>query len=178
MAASASGSPRCGPTAVSSGSTSAPRASHPSGWARRSASRRMRCGPLLDFERGGPPSRRFHADGQHVIFPFNCVSGGEPARGRGRPRLEAIDLNVLVHGDYLLTVHRERVSLPAQLPGYSAEGRSEQYIVYAVLDAMVGTAFDALNDTELALEGLQIDWPATWATPGCGWERCGRSACG
>ena len=45
---------------------------------------------------------------------------------------------MLVHGDYLLTTHREDISLPAQLPGYSAEGRSEQYIVYAVLDAMVG----------------------------------------
>jgi magnesium transporter len=111
--------------------------------------------PLLDFERGGLASRRFHADGQHVVFPFNCYL--EPDRGEEEagPRLDAININVLVHGDYLCTVHREEVSLPAQLPGYSADGRSEQYIVYAVLDAMVGTAYDALNDTELALEGLQ-----------------------
>jgi magnesium transporter len=111
--------------------------------------------PLLDFERGGLASRRFHADGQQVVFPFNCYL--EPARGDedGVRRLEAVDINVLAHGDYLLTAHREDISLPAQLPGYSAEGRSEQYIVYAVLDAMVGTAFDALNDTELALEGIQ-----------------------
>jgi magnesium transporter len=110
--------------------------------------------PLLDFERGGLASRRFHADGQHVVFPFNCYLEPGPEEEEGA-HLKAIDINVLVHGDYLCTVHRERVSLPAQLPGYSAEGRSEQYIVYVVLDAMVGTAFDALNDTELALEGLQ-----------------------
>jgi magnesium transporter len=110
--------------------------------------------PLLDFERGGLASRRFHADGQHVVFPFNCYL--EPGHEEEETaRLKAIDLNVLVHGDYLCTVHREDISLPAQLPGYNSEGRSEQYIVYAVLDAMVGTAFDALNDTELALEGLQ-----------------------
>jgi magnesium transporter len=42
------------------------------------------------------------------------------------------------------------------LPGFSSEGRSEQYVVYAVLDAMTATAFDALSDTELALEGLQF----------------------
>jgi magnesium transporter len=42
------------------------------------------------------------------------------------------------------------------LPGYNSEGRSEQYAVYAVLDGMVATAFDALSDTELALEALQI----------------------
>jgi magnesium transporter len=112
--------------------------------------------PLLEFERGGPPSRRFHADGQHVVFPFHCYLESERHDGEDTPRVGAIEVNVLVHGDYLLTVHRERVSLPEILPGYSEEGRSEQYIVYAVLDAMVATAFDALNDTELALEGLQI----------------------
>jgi magnesium transporter len=112
--------------------------------------------PLLEFERGGPPSRRFHADGQHVVFPFHCYLETDHSEGEDTPRLGAIEVNVLVHGDYLLTVHRERVSLPSLLPGYSAEGRSEQYIVYAVLDAMVATAFDALNDTELALEGMQI----------------------
>ena len=112
--------------------------------------------PLLEFERGGPPSRRFHADGQHVVFPFHCYLESDRHEGEDTPLLGAIEVNVLVHGDYLLTVHRERVSLPDLLPGYSAEGRSEQYIVYAVLDAMVATAFDALNDTELALEGLQV----------------------
>lgn len=112
--------------------------------------------PLLEFERGGPPSRRFHADGQHVVFPFHCYLESDRQEGEDTPRVGAIEVNVLVHGDYLLTAHRERVSLPALLPGYSEEGRSEQYVVYAVLDAMVATAFDALNDTELALEGLQI----------------------
>jgi magnesium transporter len=112
--------------------------------------------PLLDFEPGRPPSRRFHADGQHVVFPFHCYLAPDRGEGEDTPGLGAIEVNVLVHGDYLLTVHREQVSLPGQLPGYSSEGRSEQYVVYAVLDAMVATAFDALNDTELALEGLQV----------------------
>ena len=44
----------------------------------------------------------------------------------------------------------------AILPEYSPEGRSEQYVVYVVLDAMVATAFDALSATELALEGFQV----------------------
>lgn len=112
--------------------------------------------PLLDFERGGLPSRKFHADGQHVVFPFHCYLDTGRGEGEDIPRLRALDVNVLVHGDYLLTVHRERVSLPQLLPGFSADGRSEQYIVYAVLDAMAATAFDALNDAELALEGMQV----------------------
>jgi magnesium transporter len=112
--------------------------------------------PLLDFGHSGFPSRKFHADGQHVVFPFHCYVEGEGGDDADSPSLHAIEVNVLVHGDYLLTLHRERLSLPEILPGYSPDGRSEQYVVYAVLDAMVATAFDALNDTELALEGLQV----------------------
>jgi magnesium transporter len=111
--------------------------------------------PLLDFERGERPSRRFTASRHQVVFPFQCYIEGE-AGDREAASLRSIEVNVLVHGDYLLTVHRERVSLPGLLPNYNAEGRSEQYIVYAVLDAMVATAFDALSDTELVLEGLQV----------------------
>ena len=111
--------------------------------------------PLIDFERGERPSRQFHADPQHVVFPFHCYL--EEAGEDGEPqRLHPIDVNVLVHGDYVLTAHREPVSLAELLPGYNPEGRSEQYVVYAVLDAMVATGFDALSDTELALEGLQV----------------------
>jgi magnesium transporter len=112
--------------------------------------------PLLDFGQDGPPSQKFHADGEHVVFPFHCYPEAERRGDGGRRHLDAIEVNVLVHGDYVLTVHRERVSLPQLLPGYSPDGRSEQYVVYAVLDGMVATAFDALNDTELALEGLQV----------------------
>jgi magnesium transporter len=112
--------------------------------------------PLLDFGRGERPSGRFHADRMHVVFPFHCYLEEGTIEGDGPPGLTAIEVNVLVHGDYLLTVHREPVSLPEVLPSYYSEGRSEQYVVYAVLDAMVATAFDALSDTELALEGLQI----------------------
>jgi magnesium transporter len=113
------------------------------------------CRLLLDFDSGERPSRRVRASRRQVVFPFQCYVEEEADGDDETPGLHSIDVNVLVHGDYLLTVHRERVSLPHMLPDYNAEGRSEQYIVYAVLDAMVATAFDALSDTELVLEGLQ-----------------------
>jgi magnesium transporter len=111
--------------------------------------------PLLDFSGDERPSRRFTASRQQVVFPFQCYIEEEDEHEGEAPRLRALEVNVLVHGDYVLTLHRERVSLPSLLPKYNSEGRSEQYIVYAVLDAMVATAFDALSDTELVLEGLQ-----------------------
>jgi magnesium transporter len=111
--------------------------------------------PLLDFGRETRPSRYFHADGEHVVFPFVAFVEAESVEG-GVARLEPLDVHVLVHGDYVLTIHRGGPPLPPLLAGYTPEGRSEQYVVYAVLDALVATAFDALNNVQLALEGLQM----------------------
>jgi magnesium transporter len=100
--------------------------------------------PLLDFGDDSAPSRKFHADGQRVVFTFNCYV-----------ELRPVEVHVLVSGQYLLTLHEERISLPDLLDIMTPEGRSEQYIVYAILDAMVSSAFDALSDAEGTLEELQ-----------------------
>jgi magnesium transporter len=110
---------------------------------------------LLGFGDGHRTSRKFHADGQHVVFAFSCYL--ESARPAESPyRLWPVEVHVLVSGDYLLTLHEERVSLPELLAADVPEGRSEQYVVYAVLDAMVATAFDALNEVELTLDDLAL----------------------
>jgi magnesium transporter len=111
--------------------------------------------PLLDFGREIPPSHKFLADDEHVVFPFNVFTEAE-AVGENVSRLEPIEVHVLVHGDYLLTIHRQGPPLPSLLAGYTPQGRSEQYVVYAVLDGMIATSFDALNNVNLAIEGLQV----------------------
>ncbi len=63
---------------------------------------------------------------------------------------------MLVCGAYILTVHRDGVSLPEVLDIQHPAGRSEQYMVYAVLDALVATAFDEINEVESKLEELQL----------------------
>jgi magnesium transporter len=100
--------------------------------------------PLLDFDDATPPSRNFHADGDHVAFAFTAFRDGEP-----------IEVNVLVSGDYLLTVHEARVSLADLLRPDFPEHRTEQYIIYSVLDAMVLSSFDTLNAIERGLETVQ-----------------------
>jgi magnesium transporter len=111
---------------------------------------------LTDFSERTPPSRKFHADGERVVFAFSCFLESSQGRaGRSHPH-RPVEGHVLVCGDYILTVHRERVSLPERLRPAMPEGRSEQYIVYSVLDAIVTTVFDALNDVELTLESLQV----------------------
>jgi magnesium transporter len=56
----------------------------------------------------------------------------------------------------VLTLHRERVKLPELLAPSLPEGRSEQYVVYAVLESMVASAFDALSEVELTLDDLSV----------------------
>src|SRR5262245_58806665 len=64
-------------------------------------------GPLIDFDRGERPSRRFHANRQEVVFPFHCYLEEARDEGEEAARLHPIDVNVLVHGDYVLTAHKE-----------------------------------------------------------------------
>jgi magnesium transporter len=110
---------------------------------------------LLSFGAEQATSRKFHADGQHVVFAFSCYLDWGP-EDAVRYRLRPVEVHVLVTGDYLLTLHEERVSLPDLLALSVPEGRSEQYAVYAVLDAMVTSSFDALNEVELTLDELAV----------------------
>ena len=111
---------------------------------------------LLDFRADSSSTRRFHADGKHVVFSFWCFLKTSGSGAGSSDALQPIEVHVLISGDYMLTLHAETVSLPEVLEVDPPEGRSEQYLVYAILDAMVGTAFDALGEVESTLEGLQL----------------------
>src|SRR5256885_8163982 len=112
--------------------------------------------PLLGFKAEVPPSRKFHADGEHVVFAFTCfLDQPDEPEGINQP-LRALEVHILITGDYILTVHQKAISLPDVLDPDPPAGRSEQYVVYAILDALVATGFDALNEAELTLEGMQL----------------------
>ncbi len=97
------------------------------------------------------PSRTFYTDGAHLVFSATCYieRSGEASRTE---LMQPIHVQVLVSGEYLLTTHEERVSLTNLLAPEIAKGRSEQYVVYSVLEAMLATAFEALNEIELMLD--------------------------
>jgi magnesium transporter len=101
-------------------------------------------------------SRKFHADGERVVFAFGCYLDSARPAGEFPYRLRPVEVHLLVSGEYVLTLHEEPVSLPDLLAPYAPEGRSEQYAVYAILDAMVGSAFDALNEVEMTLDDLAV----------------------
>jgi magnesium transporter len=111
-----------------------------------------------------PPSgdsyatRAVLADGESVIFTVHCYvdpHGTAVAAGR---RLRPIRVHVVVTGEYILTLHEERISLPAALALDPQPERGKGYVVYSVLDAMLSSTFSALEDVELMLDGLAATW--------------------
>ena len=103
---------------------------------------------------GARASRRSHADRESLVFAVHCYVQSEPTSDEDAYRLRPIEVRVVVTGDYLLTAHEERVSLPSALTPDLPEGRSERYVVYSVLDAMLASTFDALEEVELQLDAL------------------------
>ena len=114
--------------------------------------------PALALSGDASPSRSFHADGESVAFAIHGyvetrVPADEDACG-----LRPVDVRVLVTGDYLLTLHEERVSLPTVLALDLPEERSKQYVVYAVLEAVLETTSDALAEVERRLDAIGMAW--------------------
>ena len=109
---------------------------------------------LLGFGADHPASHKFRADGKHVAFALTAYLESEDVAIESPEHFRSVEVHVLVAGAYLLTVHDEPVSLPGALAPYTPEERSEQYVIYAVLEAIVASAFDALNALELELDDL------------------------
>jgi magnesium transporter len=105
----------------------------------------------------GRASRTFHADAESIEFALRCYVESE-SDDETAYRLQPLEVRVLVTGDYLLTLHEERLSLPAALAPDLPAGRSKRYVVYAVLDAMLASTFDALEEVELRLDALAATW--------------------
>jgi magnesium transporter len=97
---------------------------------------------------------RVHADGESVAFVLRCYVAMDRQAEKAAYRLTPIQVQVVVTSDYLLTLHEERVALPAVLAIDLPEGRKKGYVVYSVLDAMLVSVSDALEEVEESLDIL------------------------
>jgi magnesium transporter len=100
-------------------------------------------GPLLQFDARVSRSRKFHVDADHVVFLFSFFVESEP-----------VEVHVLVSGGYVLTVHTAPTSLPDLLELEAPDDRTEQYLIYAVLEAMLATHFDELSHINDQIDDL------------------------
>ncbi len=112
----------------------------------------------LRWTRDGFASRAFHADGESVVFALRCYVELEPEKEQDGYRLRPIEVHALLTSDYLLTLHHERVSLPAVLAPDLLPGRSKRCVFYSVLDAMLATTSDALDEVEVMLDAVVAAW--------------------
>jgi Mg2+ and Co2+ transporter CorA len=105
-------------------------------------------------ERAVPGPSRGHAVGESVDFVLRCYVAMERPAEKAAYGLTPIEVQVVVTSEYLLTLDEERVALPAVLAIDLPQGRSKGYVVYSVLDAMLVSASDALEEVEESLDGL------------------------
>jgi magnesium transporter len=109
----------------------------------------------VSFAPGGSPASRIHVESELIVFPFWCSRPPEPGAEPGE-RLELFRVNVLVHGDFVVTAHEDRVDLASiAAEGGIAAGRSERYVVYAVLDGMTNALLETLSGIEVEIGALE-----------------------
>jgi magnesium transporter len=108
---------------------------------------------LASFRPGGAPARKIHVDQDLIVFPFWCSATSESERRADQP-LVLLRVNVVLHGDYLLTVHQQEFDLLGAVAEF-APGQSEQYAVYVALDGMTDTVLDAVAAIEHEIAELE-----------------------
>jgi magnesium transporter len=111
---------------------------------------------LSSFQPGGAPSRRVHIEAGLVVFPFWAVGQPDADPAGGARELDIFRVNVLLHGDFLITAHEREFDLPGLVaPEGIPEGRTERYAVYVALDGMMGTTLEALAAVEIQVGRLE-----------------------
>jgi magnesium transporter len=89
---------------------------------------------------------------------LRCYVDSEASADEAGYRLQPVEVRLLIASGYLLTLHAEPLSLPAVLAPDLPPERSKHYVVYSVLDAMLTSTSDALEEVELRLDALSASW--------------------
>jgi len=105
----------------------------------------------------GAPRRLVYVDADHVVFPFSYVRWRHAEIREGAGALDVHEVNVVLHGDYLLTVHQRAGDLRELVGDELPSGRTERYVVYVVLEAMTSTFFRSLLVLQDAIGRLESD---------------------
>ena len=111
---------------------------------------------LVNFVVGGSPASRIQVESDLIVFPFWCSRPPDEADEVPAGKLALMRVNVLVHGDFLVTVHEARLDLPELVAeGGIAAGRSERYVVYVVLDGMTNALLETLSAIEVGIGRIE-----------------------
>ncbi len=113
---------------------------------------------LEDFHAGGAPAHRMHVEDELIVFPFWCDAAAEAGDDEAGEdgSLHLFRVNVLLHGDFLITLHERPLDLPELVAGGPIPaGRTERYVAYVALDGMTNTVLEALAAIEAEISDLE-----------------------
>jgi Mg2+ and Co2+ transporter CorA len=111
---------------------------------------------LGEFRRATSPARKVHVDDDLIVFRFWCIGRPDAGVQGGIDVIDPFQVNVALHGDFLLTVHEKPHDVPGEVvAGMIPKGRGERYAVYLALDGMTNTIFEAMANIELAVGELE-----------------------
>jgi magnesium transporter len=121
---------------------------------------------LGNFARATSPAHKMHVDGDLIVFRYWCIGLPDAEVPGGIEAIEPFQVNVLLHGDYLLTVHRQPYDVPGEVTeGRIPPGRSERYAVYLAIDGMTNTVLETMSNIEQAVGNLETDLLQTGLRP-------------
>ncbi len=112
---------------------------------------------LVRLDADGAPAHQIHVEDELIVFPFWCDAGAAAGNEKGDEdeSLHLLPVDVLLHGDFLVTVHEHRLDLPDLVAGGQIPaGREGRYVIYVVLDGMTNTVLEALARIEGEIGGL------------------------
>src|SRR5204863_3195687 len=120
---------------------------------------------LLDWSPEMPTRKKYHAAGEHVVFAFNLITRPDAPLEEGPAAIDPVEVHVLVHGDYLVTVHDEPAALQPPPEESPPEERGEKYLVFFALFEMTTTLFETLNALGEELQEMEGDQAAGRGNP-------------
>jgi magnesium transporter len=90
-------------------------------------------------------------------YMYLVMYGVEPGQEPGDPMLR--EVHVIISGDYVVTVHQRQFNVLDELRARYKEHpfRSEQYLVYKILDALIGTFIPVLSRVDDDIDEIEQD---------------------
>jgi magnesium transporter len=106
-------------------------------------------------KRGQRPKLEDFGDYMFLVY-YGARAGGDQAEAGGAAAVELLEVHAFISGDYIVTAHAGKIEALEEARSHlsAQQPRSEQFVVYRVLDALTDSFFPVLEGLDETLEKL------------------------